>query len=155
MNGKTLFLRPVLQPIARMLLAVSVTGFCYSAVAGDVVTDDQIRRVAKIAKATKTEITVTKERVTVTVHGDSKKMARKAKKTVSRIMRQKSYQPKQVSYSDETPDFTSQAPVLSNTRFRPPPRMNNVGNYRQPPVLDTQGAAPPALGNSGEDSGYY
>ena len=158
MNMDTFSLQQSLQQITRILLIMSVIGFCHSAVAADVVTDDQIRRVAKIARATKTDISVTKERVTVTVHGvNGKKMAKRVKKIVGRIMRQGNYSPKQVSYSTDVPDFQQQAPVLNNTRFRPPPTLNNSGNYRQPPALDFRGSTshPPSLNDSNANSSDY
>lgn len=157
MNRNESFLAQTLLPIRRILLAITAIGFSYSIMAADVVTDDQIRRVAKIAKASKTDITVTKERVTVTVHGSSKWSARKAKKAVSRIMRQRNYIPKRVNFSQDSPDFGRPVPLLEDNEFRPPPTMHN-SSRRQPPALNTRSSAskPPSLENSGaEESEYY
>ncbi len=158
MNTKRASWLQTLLPIGQILLTITAIGFSYSVMAADVVTDDQIRRVAKIAKASKTDITVTKERVTVTVHGgNSKRSARKVKKAVSRIMRQRNYVPKHVSFSQDSPDFGRPVPLLEDTEFRPPPTMHN-SSRRTPPSLNSRGSAshPPTLDNSGaEDSEYY
>jgi hypothetical protein len=155
MNINIHFLRQTLLPIRQILLATTIVGFSYSAIATDVVTDDQIRRVAKIAKATKTDITITKERVTVTVHaGSGKKNAKKIKKIVSKIMKQKNYMPKQSSYYEDSTDVADTPPVLNNTGFRPPPSMSNQG-YRQPPTLNNSSSShAPTLDKSGTED-YY
>lgn len=158
MNTNKSFWPHRLLSIRPILLTITAIGFSCSVMAADVVTDDQIRRVAKIAKASKTDITVTKERVTVTVHGgSSKRAARKVKKAVSRIMRQRNYVPKRVNFSQDSPNFDRPVPLLDDKEFRPPPAMHN-SIRRPPPALNTRGSAsrPPALDNSGaEDSGYY
>lgn len=171
MNINTPFSPKKFLPATRILLAIILTGFSYSTFAvTDVVSDDQIRRVAKIARATKTNITITKERVTVTVHGGSgRKSARRVKKTVSRIMKQRNYVPKQVGYYEDEPEFLHTAPVLNNNKGFRPPALSSSGNrqpptlgssgYRQPPTLEGQSSSsqPPALerANGAEDSGYY
>lgn len=157
MNIDTSFLLQTLLPITRILLAITVIGFSYSAIAADVVTDDQIRRVAKIARATKTDITITKERVTVTVHGSGKKTVRKVRKSVNRIMKQRNYVPKRSYYSQDAPDFASAAPALDDEGSRPPPVLSSSG-HRQPPTLNTHAptSQPPVLDKiGGEDSEYY
>lgn len=161
MTLETTSLLQTLPSITKILLVIAIISFSHLTLAAtDVVTDDQIRRVAKIAKATKTNITITKERVTVTVHSGAKQNARKVKKTVSRIMKRRNYSPSQSRYSDDSPDFSSAAPMLNESRFRPPV-LNNSGT-KQAPVLGTRprssaSSQPPILNKpaDAEDSGYY
>lgn len=161
MTLETTSLLQTLPGITKILLVMAIIGFSHLTMAAtDVVTDDQIRRVAKIAKATKTNITITKERVTVTVHGGAKQNARKVKRTVSRIMKRRNYAPSQSRYSDDSPpDFASAAPMMNESRFRPPV-LNNFGS-KQPPVLGTpprsSSSQPPVLDRPAdtEDSGPY
>lgn len=127
--------------ITQALLVLTLTGFTYAAIADDIVTDDQIRRVAKIAKATGTTITIVKERVTVTVSGGSKKIKRSTKKSVLNVMKPKKRNWQKVSsWQPESSDFARRPPALASASARPP-------------ALERSSARPPALEESAGFSG--
>jgi hypothetical protein len=132
--------------ITRIVLIATIMGFSYAAIADDVVTDDQIKRVAKIAKATGTTITIVKERVTVTVHGASKKARIKAEKLATKTLKKKPTRSRSRSYSS----FSDSEPkpiqfASSGTPKHSLPRLddNEVPNTSAtPPSLEN---SPPSL----------
>lgn len=127
MNINTSFLLQTLLPLTRIVLTILVIGFSYKAIASEQISNEQILRVAKIARDTGTNITIIKETTTVKVYGSSKKTNKKVKKTVLNFMKQKPGKwQKMTQVRARNFDFGRANPGLAN----------------KPPILDNQGADP-------------
>jgi hypothetical protein len=115
-------------PLTQLIFwLISLTGFTYPVMADQQITDAEILRVAKIAKATGTNITIIKETTTVKVYGNNKKTNKKVKKTVLRLIKQKNSP--ELNQSTVYPHEINKPPVLESS---------NVGNL-QTPVLEDSG----------------
>jgi hypothetical protein len=124
MKKKYSFLQ--INPFTRQtLLMIALAIFNSVAIAAHYISDDQIIRAARIAKATKTNITIVKETTTVTIHGGSIQTHKKVKKAVMKIMKQKSYISPQKRKSKNPPRLNSAAPDR-------PPAMEAPSDFHAP-----------------------
>lgn len=107
--------------LIRILLIISFASFNYSAIADGDISESEIMRVAKIAKATGTNITVVRVTTTVKVYGSNKKTNKKVKRTVLKFMKTKKNKWSKVGTSaPEINNFASRPPALENSGTRPP-----------------------------------
>jgi hypothetical protein len=128
--------RQLLKFLTQVLFTLSLFSLSTHLFASDVITDDQVQRVAKLAKQTKTDITLVKERVTVTFHGNvAGKNTQKIKSSIEHIMKQRSYTPKHPRFSQQAPDFRRSSHVFNDEA---PAKMSNVSYRQHPPALDNE-----------------
>lgn len=117
--------------LMRIFIFLASLSVNYSAVADNQITDAQILRIAKIAKATGTDIRIVKETTTVTVFGRYKKVNKKVKRTVMNLLKQNPHK------QDNWEKLTSATPSLAHIASHPPVLEGAPGSAKAP-TLDAQ-----------------
>lgn len=128
--------------LIQILLILSLASFNYSAIADGDISEAEIMRVAKIAKATGTDITVIRVTTTVKVYGSNKKTNKQVKKRVLKFMKQK--KTKYLGLKNAAPEnrnFTGRPPVLEENRagsVARAPALEEPRSISGAPVLDNE-----------------
>jgi hypothetical protein len=124
-------------PLTLIQIPVFLVGLSVNclAIADNQISDAQISRIAKIAKATGTDIRIIKETTTVTVYGSHKKTNKRVKKTVISLLKQNSNsQPRWSKIINTTPSLAS-APTPPH-----PPILEEGTDTLKAPALNARNA---------------
>lgn len=124
-------------PLTLIQIPVFLVGLSVNclAIADNQISDAQISRIAKIAKATGTDIRIIKETTTVTVYGSHKKTNKRVKKTVISLLKQNTNsQPRWSKITNATPNLAS-APTPPH-----PPILEESTDTLKAPALNARSA---------------
>lgn len=124
-------------PLSLIQIPIFLVGLSVNcwAIADNQISDAQISRIAKIAKATGTDIRIIKETTTVTVYGSHKKANKRVKKTVISLLKQNTNsQPRWSKITNVTP-----TPNLASSSSVPhPPVLEEAPDTLKTPVLNAR-----------------